>query len=82
MTNKASSSRKASVGREERSSTAVELSNAVEDGFQYEVIKIAIDMHAKTWVMSRQLDNATPQPPQTFSPQEAMKFIAKQVKLA
>jgi transposase len=48
---------------------------------QYEVIKIAIDVHSKLWVASRQLDNATPQPPQKFTPEQCMEFIAKQVKL-
>jgi transposase len=79
-------SQKASVGREERSSTPEKIAAAVEAVveavFQYEVIKIAIDMHDKLWVMSRQLDNATPQPPQNFSPEKALEFIAKQVKLA
>jgi transposase len=77
-----SSSRKTSVGREERSSTAKKIVAAVKAAFQYEVIKIAIDMHAKLWVASRQLDNATPQPPQKFTPQQCLEFIAKQVKLA
>jgi transposase len=49
---------------------------------QYELIKIAIDVHGKTWVASRQLENATPQPPQVLSPAQCLKFIAKQLKLA
>jgi transposase len=77
-----SSSRKTSVGREERSSTAAKIVDAVEGVFQYEAIKLAIDMHATQWVVSRQLDNATPQPPQKFSPAKCLEFIAKQVKLA
>ena len=47
-----------------------------------EVIKIAIDMHARLWVAARQLDSATPQPPQSFAPRKCMEFIARQVKLA
>jgi transposase len=82
MKSKPSSSRKTSVGREERSSTAEKIAEAVGAVFQYEVIKIAIDMHAKVWVASRQLDNATPQPPQKFTPEQCRQFIAKQVKLA
>jgi transposase len=73
---------KASVGREERSSTPEKIATAVEAVFEYEVIKIAIDMHDKLWVMSRQLDNATPQPPQKFTPEKGLEFIARQVKLA
>jgi transposase len=84
MTNTSSiSSRKTSVGREERASanTASTVASAEADA-QCEVIKIAIDMHQKLWVASRQLDSATPQPPQKFTPEQCMKFIEKQVKLA
>ena len=61
--------RKTSVGREERSSAthnSLPLSSpsAAPDVRQHDVIKIAIDMHGTLWVASRQLDNATPQPPQ------------------
>jgi transposase len=49
---------------------------------QCELIKIAIDVHGKTWVASRQLENATPQPPQVLSPAQCLTFIAKQLKLA
>ncbi len=54
---------------------------AEQISFSHEVIKLAIDMHAKMWVICRQLDNSTPQPPQKFTPQQAMAFIARQVKL-
>ena len=77
----ASSSRKASVGREERSSTqaavGAQAGIVASNPKVYDVIKIAIDMHARTWVMSRQIDNATPQP---LSPQKGLEFIAKQAK--
>jgi len=48
----------------------------------HQVIKIAIDMHSKLWVAARQVDNAVPQPPQKFTPQQCRQFIAKQVTLA
>ena len=76
-------SRKASGGRAELVSTAVQTSPASSASApQYERVKIAIDVHGKTWVASRQLENATPQPPQVLSPSQCLKFIEKQVKLA
>jgi transposase len=78
-------SRKASVGREERSSTQDTTTATTASSAQarrYETIKLAIDMHSKLWVISRQLDNATVQPPQKFTPDGAMKFIGDQVALA
>ena len=75
-------SRKASVGREERSSTQDQETTSSAQAGRYETIKLAIDMHGKVWVISRQLDNATVQPPQKFEPHKALKFIADQVALA
>jgi transposase len=75
-------SRKASVGREERSSTQDKQTKCVGVDRRYETIKIAIDMHSKLWVISRQLENATVQPPQKFTPEKAMKFIGDQVASA
>jgi len=49
---------KASFGREERSSTQNTIpAAAVAEVRQFEVIKIAIDMHSAMWVASRQLVN-------------------------
>jgi transposase len=74
------SSRKTSVGREERSSAPIA---AVSDAVvRCEVIKLAIDVHSVLFVAARQLDNATPQPPQKFTREELMKFIGKQISLA
>ena len=75
------SSRKTSVGREERSSAVQKTVGSAAAEFPYDLIKIAIDMHARMWVASRQLDNATPQPPQKFTPEKCMEFIARQVKV-
>ena len=43
------------------------------------MIKLAIDVHGTVSVVARQLDNATPQPPQKFKQSELLAFIAKQV---
>lgn len=76
------------MGRAERSSTATKAhlhcgdSAPEAQALQYQVVKIAIDMHSKLWVAARQVDNATPQPPQKFTPQQCLKFIARQLDLA
>ena len=36
----------------------------------YRVIKLGIDVHAERYVVVRQIDGATPQPAQAFSPKE------------
>ena len=83
MENSTISSQKASVGRGERASTnIVTVEAAASAGKEYETIKIAIDVHQVLFVASRQLDNATPQPPQKFSREQLLKFIAKQLNLA
>src|SRR4051812_21236927 len=76
-----SSSRKTSVGREECASAQGKIASAIAGVLQCDLIKIAIDMHGKVWVMARQMDNATPQPAQNFAPEQALNFIAKQLTL-
>jgi len=80
--NTASDSRKTSVGREERSSANPAIVDTVVAPDRYQVIKLAIDVHSTLFVASRQLDNATPQPPQKFTREQLLKFIAKQLTLA
>ena len=45
------------------------------------VIKLGIDVHAKEYVVVRQIDHATPQPAQRFTPEEFLKWAAKQQQL-
>src|SRR5580658_2089463 len=75
-------SRKTSAGREERSSAKIAIVYAVASVTQCETIKIAIDVHQVLFVAARQLDNATPQPPQKFSREQLLKFMARQLTLA
>jgi transposase len=46
------------------------------------VIKLGIDVHANRYVVVRQVDGATPQPAQAFSPERALLWIQKQTELA
>ena len=80
MSNTTVSSRKTSVGREELISTNTRIGQAaVASATQHQTIKVAIDVHSSLFVASRQLDNATPQPPQKFTPEQLLKFIGRQV---
>ena len=45
-------------------------------------IKLGIDVHLKQYVVVRQVDHATPQPAQRFTPEEFLKWAAKQQQLA
>jgi transposase len=45
-------------------------------------IKLGIDIHADSYRVVRQLDNATPQPAQKFTPAAFLEWAAKQLTLA
>ena len=45
-------------------------------------IKLGIDVHADSYRVVRQLDQATPQPAQKFTPEQFLEFAASQLKQA
>jgi len=45
-------------------------------------IKLGIDVHARFYVVVRQLDDQNPQPPQTFSPAQFLEWAQQQTQLA
>ena len=45
-------------------------------------IKLGIDVHADSYRVVRQVDDATPQPAQKFSPEAFMLWVKKQLTLA
>jgi transposase len=45
-------------------------------------IKLGIDVHIDRYVVVRLIDGATPQPPQSFKPEEFVLWAAKQITLA
>jgi hypothetical protein len=49
---------------------------------QYQQIKLALDVHAASIVVSRMLEGAKPQPPQTFKPADFLAWVTKQAALA
>ena len=46
------------------------------------VIKLGIDVHGQRYVVARQVDGATPQPAQAFSPQQFLAWVRKQTQQA
>jgi len=49
---------------------------------QHRQIKLALDVHAASIVVSRMLEGAKPQPPQSFKPADFLAWAQKQVALA
>src|SRR4026207_265374 len=45
-------------------------------------IKLGIDVHADSYRVVRQIDHATPQPAQKFTPKDFLVWAAKQLELA
>ena len=48
----------------------------------HRLIKLGVDVHWREYVVVRQIDGTSPQPPQRFSPEGFIAWVAKQVKLA
>ncbi len=48
----------------------------------HRVIKLGLDVHLDRYVVVRQIDGGSPQPPQRFSPAEFLKWAQKQAQLA
>lgn len=46
------------------------------------LIKLGLDVHSKWIVVVRQVDGATPQPPQKFKPEAFLEWVGKQVEVA
>ncbi len=47
-----------------------------------EVIKLGVDIHANKYVVARQIDGASPQAPQRFTPEQFFAWAKKQTRLA
>src|SRR5581483_724181 len=56
--------------------------NQTQSAKQYRQIKLGVDVHADSYRVVRQIDWATPQPAQKFTPAEFLKFARKQLLLA
>jgi transposase len=56
--------------------------NQAQAAKQYRQIKLGIDVHADSYRVVRQLDSASPQPAQKFTPTEFLRFAHKQLAQA
>lgn len=48
----------------------------------HRLIKLGVDVHWRQYVVVRQIDGASPQPPQRFTPEEFVAWAKKQTELA
>jgi transposase len=55
---------------------------ASQNPIQAKRIKLGIDVHAESYRVVRQIDDATPQPAQKFTPQAFLSWARKQLELA
>src|SRR5215469_2165506 len=53
-----------------------------QTGCKAKTIKLGIDVHADSYRVVRQVDHATPQPAQKFTPQAFILWAKKQLELA
>ncbi len=53
-----------------------------ETAREYREIKLGIDVHADSYRVVRQIDNAAPQPAQKFTPEKFLLWAARQLELA
>jgi transposase len=58
------------------------VNNESQPARQYTQIKLGVDVHADSYRVVRQIDDATPQPAQKMSPADFLKFAHKQTALA
>lgn len=64
----------------EPQSTAI--ATAPQGPKQHRLIKLGVDVHWREYVVVRQIDGASPQPAQKFSPDGFIAWVAKQLKQA
>jgi transposase len=65
-----------------KTSTNTHELTTTQTGSKAKRIKLGIDVHADSYRVVRQLDHATPQPAQKFTPQGFLLWVRKQLELA
>lgn len=69
------------VMKKEKHNTHITLTQAQKPA-KFTRIKLGVDVHADSYRVARQLESATPQPPQKMSPDQFLRFVEKQRTLA
>jgi transposase len=62
--------------------TNTQTSTCINTALKAKLIKLGIDVHADSYRVVRQIDNATPQPAQKFTPAGFLTWLGKQLRLA
>jgi transposase len=62
--------------------TNTHMNTQTQTAIKAKSIKLGIDVHADSYRVVRQIDHATPQPAQKFSPKEFLRWAQKQLTLA
>jgi transposase len=62
-------------------STNTQKTSSTKTAPKAKLIKLGIDVHADSYRVVRQMDNATPQPAQKFTPAEFLTWVGKQLRL-
>jgi transposase len=65
-----------------KTNTNTHKQTTTQTGCKAKAIKLGIDVHADSYRVVRQVDHATPQPAQKFSPEEFLVWAKKQLELA
>ncbi len=60
---------------------SIETETAPQGVKPYRLIKLGVDVHWRQYVVVRQIDGASPQPPQRFTPEEFVGWAKKQTEL-
>ena len=65
-----------------KTNTNTHVANKTQTATKAKYIKLGIDVHADSYRVVRQLDNATPQPAQKFTPKDFLVWAKKQLTQA
>jgi transposase len=65
-----------------QTNTNTHLTNTTKTSVKAQCIKLGLDVHADSYRVVRQVDNATPQPAQKFTPQKFLLWVKQQLEQA
>lgn len=65
-----------------KTNTNTHIPTETQNSGKAKCIKLGVDVHAQSYRVVRQIDNATPQPAQKFTPEEFLLWAKKQLSLA
>lgn len=69
-------------GMKNKPNTNTQNSSSIQTAIKAKLIKLGLDVHADSYRVVRQVDNATPQPAQKFTPGKFLVWVARQLEQA